>query len=213
MRSISRTIFGALLILTGTILLLQALDIISAQMSSAIWGVLLLAGAIAFLAQYQANRYQWWWLVPGVILFFIAIANLGDAFMPELINPWEDLLVLGGIGVSFLLVYLTNRDQWWALIPAGVLLTLGSISALENAGVAGLDTDAYLFLGLGLTFMLLYFLPRNAGRMRWAIFPGVALLFFGLYQAIESQQEFLNIAGPVLILLLGLVFLFRSFKR
>jgi hypothetical protein len=197
----------------GTILLLQSLNIITAQISSAIWGILVGVAAIAFLAQYQSYRDQWWWLIPGGTLLFISIANLGEAFLPSMFNPWEDLLVLGGIGLSFLIVYFNNRDQWWALIPAGVLLTLGGISTIENLMTPNFDTDSLLFIGLGLTFLVLYFLPRRAGRMRWAIFPGVALLFFGLFQAMESQQEFLKIAGPVVIVLVGLVFLVRSFRR
>lgn len=213
MRSISRTVLGAILLIIGVILLLQSLDIISAQIGSAIWGVLLAVAAFAFLAQYQYYRSQWWWLIPGITLAFIAIDNLGEAFAPQLFAPWEDLLVLGGIGISFLIVYLMNRGQWWALIPAGVMLTLGVSSVLENTVSPGIDSDAILFLGLGLTFFLLYFVPREAGRMRWAIYPGVALLFFGLFQAVESQQEFLKIAGPVLILMVGLVFLIRSFTK
>lgn len=56
------------------------------------------------------------------------------------------------------------------------MLTLGTISVLDE--VSGVENGGVLFLGLGLTFILLTILPGGSSRS-WAFIPGVILLVFG----------------------------------
>ena len=54
----------------------------------------------------------------------------------------------------FWAVYLRGRENWWAIIPGGVLLTLALVTGLSSA-VGGMAIPVVLFLGLALTFAVL----------------------------------------------------------
>ena len=84
------------------------------------------------------------------------------------------MFFLGALGLAFFAVYLTGRERWWAIIPGGVLITLGLVAALTTRfGVV--DNGGVLFAGIGVTFLLVGILS-NA---RWAYIPGVTLLALG----------------------------------
>jgi hypothetical protein len=82
---------------------------------------------------------------------------------------------LGSIGAGFIFTYLQERKHWWAVIPGGVLVTLGTIVAAEEI-FPRWDAGGLFFAGLAATFGYLYAYERK----RWAIYPAVALLVIGL---------------------------------
>lgn len=88
------------------------------------------------------------------------------------------LTFLGGAGLGFIAIYLTNRRNWWAIIPSGVLLTLGGVSFASNF-TRGQDTGALFFIGLGLTFLFEAIPPTGSHGMTWAFIPAAILLIFG----------------------------------
>lgn len=101
------------------------------------------------------------------------------------------------------MIYFTGRGRWWAIIPGGVLITLGVTSVLDE--MTGMETGGMLFLGLGITFLLVAFLPAPINRS-WAIFPAAALLVLGalLGTTFEGLADYiwpaaLFIAGAYLI--------------
>ena len=54
----------------------------------------------------------------------IGLLVLLNWIAPKFGGVWGGSIVLAGIGVSFLAVYLVERQNWWALIPAGSLASL-----------------------------------------------------------------------------------------
>ena len=114
-----------------------------------------------------------------------------------------------GISLAFWWVYFSDTQRWWAIIPAGVLLTLGIVSALDN--VNGVQTGGSFFLGLGLTFVLVAILPGGASRS-WALIPGTVLLLFG---ALLGTPLFglADYFWPAVLILLGIYLVFRFFRR
>ena len=104
-------------------------------------------------------------------------------------------------------MYFSDTSRWWAIIPAGVLLTLGTISVLDEFN--GGDNGGIFFLGLGLTFILVAILPGGSSRS-WAYIPGIILMLFGaiLGTSIAGLTAYLF---PAVLILLGGYILVRFF--
>jgi hypothetical protein len=201
----SRITWGVLLILGGLLFLLQNLEVI--VIGNLIWGIVFALGGFVFLSVYVSNREHWWALIPGFVLLSLAsVVTLGFLF-PELEGRLGGSLFLGGIGLAFWLVYLTDRRNWWAVIPGGVLFTLAVVSGLDTVMA---DTGGIFFLGLGLTFALVAILPTPDGRMRWALIPAGILSLMGIL-IIAAAGDMINIVLPLFLILLGVFLLFRTF--
>jgi hypothetical protein len=65
-----------------------------------------------------------------------------------------------------------------------------------------------LFLGIGLTFLLLSILPTPQGRLRWAIVPGGILILFSVIIGATSTS-ILRFFWPVVLILAGIYIFFR----
>ena len=91
------------------------------------------------------------------------------------------------------------------------MLTLGVMDLLDEA-LGEADTAGFLFIGIGLTFLLLYFLPTPYGRVSWAIWPALALMVFGGLVGFGDTDLF-NYIWPAVIILAGLAFLFGGIGR
>ena len=207
-----RATMGILLVLGGILLLLQSLNLLRGTWENVIWTVVLGAVGIYFISLFFTNRKNWWWLLPGIILIGIAVSNLLEIALPQA-SYLNDLIVLGSIGIAFVAVYFNDRVNWWALIPGGVLLTLGVVSLADETNLVAFDSSAIFFFGLGFTFLVLYLIPTPYGRIRWAIFPALPLLLVGGFLAFESQAQVWEIAGPAIIIVAGLYFLVSAMRK
>jgi len=203
----SRLVWGLLLILAGGLFLLQNLGLFPA--SGLVWSILLALGGGFFISFFVQSREHWWGLIPGITLLAIALLVFLENFFPRVSDFWGGGIVLGGIGIAFLAVYLTNRANWWALIPMGVMLTLAVVSVLDQ--LSGIDTGGIFFLGLGATFTLVALLPVEGMQMRWAWIPAGVLLVIGFFISIQSAS-LLSFVGPAALILAGLFFIFRAVR-
>lgn len=199
--------WGILLILGGIAMLIQ--NLVGFELGGLFWGAVFILAGVAFLAQLNRADHPWWPLLPGIISLGIGASILLDVVLPSLSRYFGGLLVLGGIGLAFLLVYLRQRQAWWAIIPAGVMFTLALVSVLDE-GSFGFDTGGIFLLGLGITFLILAWLP--GANQQWAYIPGGILAVIGLLIAAASGA-WLSIVGPALIILLGGWLIFRSLRR
>lgn len=208
----SKVIWGVLLILGGVFLLLANLGIINVE--GDIWELLvggaMAVGGLVFLTVYLSNHTHWWALIPGFSLLGIGSLVVLSSLLPGIADRIGGPLVLGSISLAFLTIYLTNRDNWWALIPGGVLLTLTLISALppENQGV---ESGAMFFLGLGLTFALVALAPTPEGRMHWAWIPAGILLAMGVLIFLAAE-ELINLLWPVALIAGGLFLFYQAYR-
>jgi hypothetical protein len=124
---------------------------------------------------------------------------------------WGGPIFLGGISAAFWAIYAVRREYWWAIIPAGVMLTLAGVAAFSQA-FSGVGTGGLFFLGLGATFGLIYLVPRPEGRMRWALIPAAVLLIFGALIA-ASEAEVLKYVGPAVLVAAGIYLVARALRR
>lgn len=202
----SRTLWGILLILGGVLFLLDNLNIIT--FGDIFWGFVLGIGGVGFLSVYFSDRQHWWALIPGMTLLAVAVVVFLSILLPAVENLLGGAIVLGGIALSFILIYLINQEHWWAIIPGGVLTTLALITLLDEA-FTGIETGGILFLGLGLTFALVAILPNPHGQMRWAYIPAGILFLMGLL-IMATATQLINYLWPVALILVGLYFVFRT---
>lgn len=203
-----RVFWGVLLIAAGLLFLAQSLGLISGAWR-ALWVVVSGLAGLSFVAWLLVDRRQWWAIIPGLTLLGLAGVTLLSILLPEENDRWGGLMFLGAIGLSFALVYLMRRDFWWALIPAGALLTLALVTVFARF-MAGAELGALIFLGLSLTFGLVAVVPTPHGRMTWAWIPAGLLGVIGILIAL-AMGSLLNYLWPVALILAGVYLLVRSF--
>jgi hypothetical protein len=206
----SRLLWGLVLVVGGALLLLDTFGIF--QGGALFWTVASAFAGALFLAVYITDHNHWWALIPGTIFLAVA-ATIGlNSFVPGFkASPWSGVVILGGIALSFLLVYLAERGNWWAIIPAGVLATI-AVVAFISTGATAFASGGIFFLGLGLTFGFVAVLPTPYGQMRWAWIPAGILGVIGLL-ILASQEYLINYIWPIALILAGAVLLIRFFVR
>jgi len=205
-----RAIGGVLLIIVGILLLLQNLRVLEVVVAL-VWAVIFAAGGAIFLYMFLTNRRHWWAVIPGFTLLGLAALIALDQLLPEIGDVLGGALFLGAIGLAFWVIYFLKREYWWAVIPGGVLFTLALIAGLSPV-YEGPAMGGVFFVGLGLTFGLLYFVPTPHGRMKWALIPATVLVVMGVLTTAAATEGLGYLGGAVLILV-GLYLLLRIFVK
>ena len=191
---------GGLLVFLGLLSLLDNLNIISG-VSTVFWAVVFGAAGLYCLYHMVNNKTQWWLAFPAFTFLGLAVSPFSGAF--------SGLVFLGAISLAFGWVYFSDTNRWWAIIPGGVMLTLGVISVLDNFTSA--ENGGMLFLGLGLTFILVAILPGGSSRS-WAYIPGIIMLIFGALLG-TSIAGFTAYLFPAVLIILGGYFIVRFFMK
>jgi hypothetical protein len=201
-RSGAAIFWGFFLVAAGIVLLTQTLGLLPSPNADII-GVIFAVGGFAVLASYVAIRAHWWTLIVGMTLLGIGAAIL-------LPGAWGGAIFLGGIGLAFVLVALTDAKRWWAIIPAGTLLTLALIALLGDA-VSGTFSGALLFFGLAATFGVLAIVSVQTHKRTWPIYPAIGCLLFGLLVATTGGAG--AVVWPLILVALGVFLLIRASTR
>jgi hypothetical protein len=205
----SRLLWGVILIVGGILLLLDTFNIFEGN--ALFWTIVIAAAGILFISVYISTRDNWWALVPGIIFLAISVAIGLDAFLPgfheaDLSGP----IILAGIALSFLFVFLVERLNWWAIIPAGVMGTIAIVAVLDSV-TSGLASGGIFFLGLGITFAMVALLPAQQGQMRWAWIPALILGIMG-FLILIAAENLINYIWPFAIILVGLWLVWRALR-
>lgn len=188
-----------------------AVVLFSNQVAGEVVGAFVMfAIGLPFFVVYLVRREHWWALIPGGIMTAIGVIVLVSAAVQDELLASVILVV---IGLPFLAVYLSNRDQnWWSLIPAGVLFSIAMALFWANVDVTEKVRGRYLagtlLAGIAATFAVLWLL-RHRHPTEWAKYPAAAVGLAALLTLILAEP-FTNLAGPAVLILLGLWMLLRS---
>jgi len=213
MKMNSRIILGALLVAGGALLLLQSMGILRGSYNNIFWFVILGFVAVISLSKFFSKRRRWWWLIFGLsALAGMATQGL-TLYQPHLGETYSEMILLVVIGLSFIGVYLNDRLQWWAVMPGGIMITLGAVSFVNQTGFYDLKSNAVFFLGMGLTCLFLFLIPTKIGRLKWPIYAAIPLLLVGAFLTYQGQDILWQYAGPAIIILAGLYFFLSSLIR
>jgi hypothetical protein len=207
-----RYFVGGGLLLLGVVALLQVLGVFPTDGSfgALVFGVLFGAVGVAFLSILASGRQNWWAVIPGVVLVSLAVLILLGGFAPAVAEVIGGAIFLGGISLAFWLVFFMTPQNWWAIIPAGILLTLAAVTVIPENG--GIETGGIFFLGMALTFLALAFIPVEGKRMSWPLIPGGILFVMGI-MLLLTQTELINYVWPVALILVGLFLVLRPYLR
>ena len=206
----STLIWGILLIVGGVLLLLQSLGVLI-EVSGLIWAAIFgVAGLVFVVVFLQNSQVRWWAAIPGSALLGLA-AVVGTQGISQSFGGWGGSIFLGALSLGFWAIYATNRSLWWSIIPAGVLLTLAIVTIFDMTFPA-VDTGTIFFLGMALTFLLVYLLPSPAGQMRWAIIPAAVMLVLAVIVGMQSYRSF-QYLWPVALIIVGGYLVFRYSRR
>jgi hypothetical protein len=197
-------VWGGLLLLFGVMALVETYTDLSAW----IWVAVLAAAGLGVFGVYLTDRSDWGLLIPAYVLWAIA-GLVGLIELNILRDESVATYVLAAIALPFLVVYLRNRDQWWALIPAYVLLAVGVMVGLIGLGVLDdLLVPAYVMFAIAIPFFAVY--ARNT-KQWWALIPGGIMAVIGLsFLIAEAAAQYV---GPAVLILVGAWVLVRQFMR
>jgi len=204
-----RKYIGIGLLVIGVLILIENLNILQGNpgiiISAFVYGAL----SIYFFTQYFRYKSQWWLLL-GVFLFGFASGKIVVLF-PS-IESYSSLFSILSLAIGFFLIYILDRQNWWALIPGSIIASLGVIQLLEITNNAT-STNGIIFLGLGAAFLLMFLVPIKSGRMNWPLIPAVILLATGLVRSFEKSDSLAALLGPILLIAGGGLVLFFSFRK
>jgi hypothetical protein len=201
-------ISGFLLVTAGVIFLLVNFNLITLNWEVLI-GPLFGVGGLVFLLVFLLNTDDWWALIPGFVLTGLGTIIFMSISMEDVGDQWAGAIFLGFISLAFLLIYFFHNEHWWAVIPGGVLFTLAIVSLLsENDLLSG----GIFFLGMALTFGLIYILPKPTGKAQWALYPAVILLLIGIMVTLGAVN-LINYVWSVGLLIVGGYLILRELRK
>jgi hypothetical protein len=213
-RQAGRIVIALVLILFGTAALLDSLGIIDLPThitgANLIWTLLFGISSAAFLVAFFAAPENWWAIIPGLTL--LGLTLLVGGLIPPAIGELGGAVFMGCIALSFWLVYLRNRENWWAIIPGGVLLSLTGLIAVSSFLSNEYLPVAVFFLGMAATFLLVYILPKPIGKPTWPLFPAAALGLMGIAFLFAVGQMVNWLVGLAMVAAGGWI-IWRSFRR
>ncbi|HOU13241.1 MAG TPA: hypothetical protein PKZ84_08985 [Anaerolineae bacterium] len=186
-------VWGGLLIVFGIMGLLESIS----ELSPWVWaGVLAVSGA-GVLAIYLTDRSEWGFLITTYALWAVAllIALVEWDILPD---PFIAIYVLAAIALPFLVVYVRNRENWWALIPAYVLLAIAVMIGLTEWHILP-DTfiATYVLLAIALPFVVVFLRDHNSW---WALIPAYVLIAVGVMVALIDTGVLGDLMVPAYVM-------------
>lgn len=105
--------------------------------------------ALPFLAAFLRDREQWGLLIPAYVLLAIGVmvGLIGLGILNDLLVP---SYVMFAIAIPFFVVYWRKRQQWWPLIPGGILAVIGFAFLIAEAAVEYIVPIALILIGVWL---------------------------------------------------------------
>ena len=197
-------VWGSLLILFGVMALVATLTDLSAW----VWVIVLAVAGLLVFGVYLSDRSDPTLLIPVYVLW--AVAGLLTLITLNILqDEFIALYVLAAIALPFLVVFLRDRAQWWALIPAYVLLAVGLMVGLTASGVLSeLLIPAYVMFAVAIPFLVVFALNPKEW---WPLIPGGIMTVIGLaFLVAEAAVEYI---GPIALVVVGIWILARQFIR
>jgi len=148
----------------------------------------------------------WWALIPGGIL---AAWGVGS-FLGELGLPGAIVSLVGFLGSAapFLFIFMLNRkNNWWALIPGGIMAFMSLVTVLESA-LGEQWIAPLILLGIALVFLGVFVVNRTNW---WALIPAGVLALVGV--GVSPIAGSLWMFGSLALILLGVLLILRTVLR
>ena len=194
--------WGLLLIGAGMVALAQQMGYIDQFMDPKIW-IWIFAGIslLAFINYALSGWQQWAWLFPAGVFgglaatITLATNNVGTAAVAT------PLFI--GLFLPFLAAYLTDRtNNWWALIPGGVMLFVALTTLLVDSAGGEWVGALFLFM-IELSFLVVYLSNRTR---TWALLVAYILAVLGVAPLMSIGGRNAEYYGPLFLFAVALPF-------
>ncbi len=166
--------------------------------------------ALSFFVVYLNNHTRTWALLVAYIMFVLSIAPAMSSGGGDF-AAYFGAVFLFAIALPFFVVYFRSPENWWAIIPAGVMTTLTIITTLAIAGwirnaEQGGYANAILLGGIAVTFAIVWLRNEKA----WAKI--VMFILAALAVASVFLAAYTEIFWPVAIILAGGYLLYTAMR-
>ncbi len=195
-------VWGVLLVVFGFAAFIESFSTLTAWG----WAGVLAATGLFVFGIYRQDRSDWGLLLPTYILWAIA-AMIVLIELYILRGEAIAFYVLSAIALPFVYTYWKNREAWWFLIPAYVLLAVGLM-----VGLIGLEwlsdfmIPAYVMFAIATPFFMVY--ARNRKNW-WALIPAGIMGVIGLGFVMASPG--FRFIIPLALVVAGVWILVRQF--
>jgi hypothetical protein len=164
---------GIAMMVSGALLLAVNFGVVPASqfVLARVLGILFMVAGLVFLFFTGAGGWLTWFLIPSGVLFTIGVVTLvlgAGMFM----IPLAAVLTAAGFGLTFLSVFLTRRNHWWALIPACASLGTALWAFVGSRFPVVGWHPIPVVLCVGLSFFWIYLSAIQKRRMRWCLLAG-----------------------------------------
>ena len=163
--------------------------------------------AAVFFLVYLGKRAIWS-AITGYVFLALGFMPLIATFKhPE----FAGIILFLAIGLPFLFVYLRSPEHWWAVIPAGILLTMGLVTAiilLPGMPSSGFDprfANSIIFAGMTATFAVVW-LRHHKG---WAMILSTAC---ALIAVVALFLRDINNAWALFVVAAGVYILYNALR-
>lgn len=201
--------WGGLLVVGGALWLADATDVFN--ISPLVVAIFFALAGIGFAVDFARDSDSWWAAIPAGTLLGLGalIAFVESTTAPD---EWGASMLLAGSGLGFLAVYLRLRDHWWALIPAGGLVSVAIIVASVPIVERGEGIAAVVLVIMAAILVALALVPIRGRRMWWPLVPAGILGVVAAFLALDAAQalEPYNWVSPAVLLVIGLFVVFRT---
>jgi signal transduction histidine kinase len=146
----------------------------------------------------------------GRLIWGVALIAIGAFFLAQQFGLFGPLqlpfwaFAFGLLGVVFLVTFVADRQQWWALIPGCIMLGLAFVIInTENHFITDQQAGGLFLFSIGLPFLLIYLIDR---RMWWALIPGGILSVLALITFVSGGAVSGQIVAAIMLFGLAAVF-------
>lgn len=157
-------VFAVILIVVGAIGLVARFW----QPTPDIGGWIVAAIGLGFLGAFAFTR-QYGYLVPGGIMTGLGLGIAVSQAVSWVTDEGEGGAVVLGLGLGFIGITVIgtlmklDKPTWWALIPGGILATIGTLLLVGGGAVELLDWWGIVLIGIGLIVVWRAFANREPG--------------------------------------------------
>lgn len=201
--------WGGLLIIGGALWLVDATDALS--ISPLVVAIFFALAGIGFAVDVARDPGSWWAAIPaGALLGLAALIALVES--TTVADEWGASMLLAGGGLGFLAAYLRAREQWWTLIPAGVLASVAIIVASVPIVERGEGIAVVVLTLLAVILVVLALVPIRGSRMWWPLVPAGILGIVAAFLANDSVEalEAFDWVSPAALLVIGVFVVIRA---
>jgi hypothetical protein len=157
-----QVVFAVVLIVVGAIGLISRWF----QPTADVGGWVVAAIGLGFLGAFAYTR-NYGYLVPGGIMTGLGLGIVVSQNVAWSTGEGEGGAVVLGLGLGFGLVWLigtitqTEKPNFWALIPGGILSTIGTLLLVGGGAIELLDWWGVALIAIGVLVVLRAFMKRG----------------------------------------------------